>query len=116
MRGTVAKPGPGEGTRLRESRALVAWRFDVGDEAYALLESPVPSTPASAFARLTGAEREVARLIAAGLSNAEIAARRTSSPRTVANQAASVFRKLGVRSRLGLYALFAVAGGTEARP
>ncbi len=55
--------------------------------------------------RLTTAENEVAHLIGAGLSNAEIARRRGSSPRTVANQAARIFRKLGVTSRLGLYAL-----------
>ncbi len=46
----------------------------------------------------------------AGLSNAEIARRRTASPRTVANQAASIFRKLGLNSRSELCAL--VAGAT----
>ena len=109
------EPEPGERRRIREPREIVAWRLDAGGDAYALLEW-APRGSAAAFGRLTRAERDVAGLIAAGLSNAEIASRRISSPRTVANQAASVFRKLGVRSRIGLYALFATGGGTQAKP
>lgn len=97
----------GEATGIRESHGLVAWRVDVGKDAYALLECPVPRTAEALWSRLTAAEGEVARLMAAGLSNAEIARSRGSSPRTVANQAASIFRKLGVTSRLGLYSLLA---------
>lgn len=67
----------------------------------------MPRAAETVWGRLTAAEGEVARLIAAGLSNAEIARRRGASPRTVANQAASIFRKLGVTSRLGLYSLLA---------
>ncbi len=86
---------------------LGAWRFDIGEDAYALLVLP-RSPPAEVFrTRLTAAEQGVAGLVAAGLSNAEIARRRGVSPRTVANQAASIFRKFGVRSRLGLHALLA---------
>ncbi len=48
---------------------------------------------------LTTAEREVARLVAAGLSNAAIAAVRRRSERTVANQVARLLQKLGVPSR-----------------
>ena len=96
-----------EAPRIRESCGLAAWRFDVGKDAYALLECPMPPTAETVCGRLTPAEREVARLIAAGTSNVEIARRRRSSPRTVANQAATIFRKLGVTSRLGLYALLA---------
>lgn len=40
-----------------------------------------------------------------GQSNAEIAARRGRSARTVANQVAAVLRKLGVSSRIELIAL-----------
>jgi DNA-binding NarL/FixJ family response regulator len=50
-------------------------------------------------ARLTESEGEVAKLVAAGLSNAEIAAARRRSERTVANQVASVLEKLGAASR-----------------
>ena len=68
---------------------------------------------------LSPAERQVARLAAAGLPNAEIARSRGSAVRTVANQIASAFRKLGVRSRLELWALVAREGsrvGAELRP
>jgi DNA-binding CsgD family transcriptional regulator len=53
-------------------------------------------------AALTPAESEVAALVLVGRSNADIARVRGASKRTVANQVASVFRKLGVRSRLEL--------------
>lgn len=56
---------------------------------------------------LTAAETEVARLAARGLSNAEIAARRNVSVRTVANQMASILRKLGVSSRRELAVRYA---------
>ncbi len=103
----VHSPAPsGEAAERRQSRDLVAWRFDFGGDAYALLVWP-DACAAEAFSGLTPAEREVVQLIAAGLSNAEIAHRRHSSPRTVANQAGSIFRKLGVRSRLELYAFVA---------
>ena len=51
---------------------------------------------------LTLAEREVTLLVLDGLTNAEIGAQRHSSPRTVANQIAAVFRKLSIHGRLEL--------------
>jgi DNA-binding CsgD family transcriptional regulator len=48
---------------------------------------------------LSPAELEVARLAVSGMANRAIALRRGSAPRTVANQLATVFRKLGVGSR-----------------
>ncbi|MGZ3419666.1 MAG: response regulator transcription factor [Polyangiales bacterium] len=67
----------------------------------------VLSLPASdRGADLTRAEREVARAVIAGLSNAEIARERGRSERTVANQIASVFRKLRSASRTELAARF----------
>jgi DNA-binding CsgD family transcriptional regulator len=53
-------------------------------------------------ASLTNAEREVARMAGAGMSNLAIARRRRTSVRTVANQIASVLRKLGIPSRAAL--------------
>jgi DNA-binding CsgD family transcriptional regulator len=53
---------------------------------------------------LTPAERHVTLAVIAGHSNADIARMRGSSPRTVANQLAAIFRKLGVRSRSELAA------------
>jgi DNA-binding NarL/FixJ family response regulator len=52
--------------------------------------------------RLTAAERGVALAIARGMSNAQIAAERGVSPRTVANQVAALLRKCGVTSRVEL--------------
>lgn len=73
-----------------------------GDEDLALLEWRVPA--AREPAGFGPAEREVLRLAAAGLSNAEIACARRRSTRTVANQLARIYRRLGVRSRLELFA------------
>jgi DNA-binding NarL/FixJ family response regulator len=56
-----------------------------------------PSTDISG--ELTRAEAAVARLAVRGLSNAAIARERGASPRTIANQLARIFAKLGVRSR-----------------
>jgi DNA-binding NarL/FixJ family response regulator len=43
-------------------------------------------------------------LVCAGLSNREIGRRRGTSERTIANQVQSLHAKLGVRSRLELFA------------
>jgi DNA-binding CsgD family transcriptional regulator len=53
-------------------------------------------------AQLTRGELEVARLAARGLSNTAIAEARGARPRTVANQLASIYRKLGISSRAQL--------------
>lgn len=54
---------------------------------------------------LTAAEEHVVALVLEGLSNAQIARRRGTRERTVANQLASIFRKLGVSSRSELAAV-----------
>jgi DNA-binding CsgD family transcriptional regulator len=54
--------------------------------------------------RLSPAERDVVRLALGGLANAEIAAVRGVSERTVANQLAGAYRRLQVRSRRELRA------------
>jgi DNA-binding NarL/FixJ family response regulator len=80
----------------RPPSSVRAFRLDhEGDELLVLsvpLDKDVP-------ALLSGAEREVARAIVRGASNAEIAAARRTSVRTVANQVASILRKLSVDSR-----------------
>lgn len=63
---------------------------------------PSPALPAS----LSPAERAVALALLEGHSNAEIAEARGTSVRTVANQLASLFRKLGVGSRAEAVAAF----------
>ncbi len=57
------------------------------------------SRPAEDIDGLTEAECEVAQLVLRGDSNAAIAATRGTSPRTVANQLASIYRKRGISSR-----------------
>ncbi|HEX7600545.1 MAG TPA: helix-turn-helix transcriptional regulator [Polyangiaceae bacterium] len=80
--------------------ALRASELRVGDEAYVVLSYSLaePSVPTS----LSKAEREVASALVEGESYAQIATRRGTASRTVANQVASIFRKLGVSSRLEL--------------
>ena len=53
---------------------------------------------------LTAAEAEILALLLTGRSNAEIAAARGTSSKTVANQLYGLYRKLGVCSRAELAA------------
>ena len=64
------------------------------------LETP-PSLGAH-FQPVTASERAVLSLLLDGASNRRIASLRGTSERTVANQVSSIFRKLGVSSRLDL--------------
>lgn len=75
----------------------------VGREDLVVMSLPA-ERPSAETAVLTAAEREIARLAVSGLTNAAIAKRRGGSPRTVANQLASVYRKLEVSSRAELAA------------
>jgi DNA-binding NarL/FixJ family response regulator len=54
--------------------------------------------------RLTPAEHDIVVRLLEGLTNVEIARARHVKPRTIANQIASIFRKLGVCSRVELAA------------
>ncbi len=72
---------------------------DVGGERLAILTWPVKR-----ISTLSPTEEAVLRGIALGHSNARIAKERGTSPRTVANQVASLLRKLGVSSRYELVA------------
>lgn len=74
------------------------------DEALAeAVADPAPATPvtsAQAYpAGLSAREVEVLRLVAEGLSNAEVAARLSLSPRTIGQHLRSIYNKLGVGSR-----------------
>ena len=83
----------------RPPRGLTASRLQVGGEHYVVLSFPIRRVDARV---LTAAEMAVARAVVEGKSNAEIARERGRSPRTIANQVAAIFKKLGVSSRLEL--------------
>ena len=85
--------------RRRDARSSP---FFLGGEEFAVLS--VPMADSWLLDALSAAEREVARLVLEGNSNAAIARERGTSPRTVANQLAALYRKLGVRSRAELAA------------
>lgn len=70
-----------------------------GPSELALLSfTPRPHQP------LTTAEQDVALMILRGLSNDAIARARSTSIRTVANQVAAIFDKMGATSRVELAA------------
>jgi DNA-binding CsgD family transcriptional regulator len=71
-------------------------------EGYQFAVVTVPLAAGSALSKLTPVERQVACLASDGFSNAEIGRWRGTSERTVANQIASIFRKLNVGSRYHL--------------
>jgi DNA-binding NarL/FixJ family response regulator len=64
-----------------------------------------PAEPPAALAELTEREREIMRLVAEGLSNAEIASRLVISPLTAKTHVSNVLGKLSCRDRAALVAL-----------
>jgi non-specific serine/threonine protein kinase len=82
--------------------AFARGRLLTFDETLALAlreqSRPVPKTPAQA-SLLTRRQREVAELVAAGLSNKEIAARLVISLRTAEGHVESILTKLDFKTR-----------------
>lgn len=74
-------------------------RFRLGDTELFVLSHPLDEAADRALEALTPAQRAVVTLAAEGLTNAEIARRRGSSPQTVAKQLSGAYRALGISSR-----------------
>jgi DNA-binding NarL/FixJ family response regulator len=74
---------------------------------FSAVEPQAQTTP---LPELTAAERVVLDLIAAGLSNSEIAARLALSPKTIRNRVSTIFSKLQVRDRAQAIVLGREAG------
>ena len=72
-----------------------------------------PATPPAALGDLTDREREILRLVAHGLSNAEIAQRLVISPLTAKTHVSNVLQKLDRRDRAALVALAYETGLVE---
>jgi DNA-binding CsgD family transcriptional regulator len=70
------------------------------------------TTVDAGLTHLTGREREVARLVANGKSNREVAASLSVSSKTVEKYLTLLYGKLGIQSRAQLAALFSRAGDT----
>jgi DNA-binding CsgD family transcriptional regulator len=86
---------------------MEAFRFCIERDKFVVLSFGLPDRNAGSaqISGLTASERDVAKLVVLGRSNAEIAHLRSSSVQTVANQLATIYRKLGVTSRRELRAL-----------
>lgn len=94
------------GATFHELRATT-WNARVGRELARIATRTTPAPPATpdGWERLTRAEREVAVLVAQGLTNPEIAARMAVSPRTVQTHTSHIYAKLGIGSRVQLAGL-----------
>ena len=79
-------------------------RFRLGREEFAVVSLPIGIPPGIT---LTKAEHEVATFVARGMTNKQIAEQRRTSENTVANQLKSIFKKLGVQSRVELVKMLA---------
>jgi DNA-binding NarL/FixJ family response regulator len=93
---------------MTEARRALSLLSQVGaqraHEAQQLLHQlgdPVAAAPlrAEPLSRLTGREREILRLVAAGLSNPQIAERLVISPKTAEHHVGAILRKLQLSSR-----------------
>ena len=91
----------GDAERATEESAALRRRVSrAGDDLHLLV--PTASAPA---AELTTREREIATLVAGGMTNRDVAQRLHVSERTIDNHVYRMFRKLGIASRDELGAL-----------
>ncbi len=99
-RGYVLK-GAQQDEIIRAVHAVAAGEAIFGPGVARLVLGLVAAPPAAEvpFEDLTGREREVLDLVAAGVRNAEIARRMSIAPKTVANHISAIFAKLQVTDR-----------------
>nr|NLI50841.1 LuxR family transcriptional regulator [Propionibacterium sp.] len=97
----------------RDPAELLEW---ARAEAAALALTAGRAAPRLPGVRLTGRESEVARLLARGLTNKDIAAALTISIRTAEGHVESVLKKLGATSRSQAAAIIVAAQEGDARP
>jgi DNA-binding NarL/FixJ family response regulator len=111
--------------RLRAARALAAEignprRLAEAEAALTELTGPDPAGPAARSQagrpeNLTGRQAEVLALLAAGLSNKQIAAELYLSTATVERHLATIYRNLGLAGRVEA-ARFAMENGLAGQP
>ena len=99
---SVDDPHTADPLRVTPPRGLRAAPVEINDERYVVVSYPVATR--DPLESLTDAERAVVILVLRGLSSEQIAHVRATAVRTVANQLASIYRKLGVNSRVELAA------------
>jgi DNA-binding CsgD family transcriptional regulator len=107
-----ARPEYFSGDDLRFVETIAQWVGLVGYRAAAVQQAieeaarqALRIAAEDTVAKLTPRQREVAVLVAAGLTNMEIAQRLVLTPGTVANHVESILRRLGFRSRTQVAAL-----------
>jgi len=97
---------------LRFVETIASWVGVVGYRAAAVQQAVTEAAreglrvaAEDTVGKLTPRQREVARLVASGLTNMEIAERLVLTPGTVANHVEGILRRLGFRSRTQVAAL-----------
>ena len=110
MATSPARPArnPPRAQAMPPARAVAA---ALGEQAQTVKLASARSDPA----RLTAREREVAALIAEGLSNPDIAARLVISPRTAETHVQHIMVKLGLTARAQIAAWSAAEAGAAHR-
>ncbi|MFJ4504098.1 LuxR C-terminal-related transcriptional regulator [Streptomyces sp. NPDC088864] len=102
-----------------ERCGAVAWAGRASGELRAAGESVEPPAPpggAAPLAALTPQQQRIARCVAEGATNREVALRLSVSTRTVDHHLRNVFAALGVRSRTELAGLLRAAPETPCEP
>lgn len=102
-----------EKSRDQTPTACDLWTYSSGEDEFLVIRVPLSDHRMS---RLTAAERVIAERLRTGQTYRAIAEALRKSPRTVAVQASSIFRKLGVSSRSELVAALSIPSLTPEFP